>query len=272
MGNHMRCIRQVTFIALGLVLLPAADSSATWGYDGVSVPTTAGLIRTQPHPSGGVYSVNFYATDIEANETTVRVQWLDEFGNGNFGPDGIEIWNDIGMDGGLYNITTTTSPSGELWVFLHVFENVTLIHSILVYGVDANGLEITPTFGLLLRQTTNEVDDELILTDAADNVYVVWQQNLGGDAYTLSAQKLSAAGVVQWAAGGVLVASFDATDLQDVDAVADATDGLLVTWSRTSGGEDGIYAQSMASLIVALCAVSYVLMVALTRSALLGVV
>ena len=83
--------------------------------------------------------------------------------------------------------------------------------------------------------------DPKLTTDGSGGAIAVWWDNRGSD-HDIYAQRISAAGQVQWTANGVAVCT--KTGDQDYPVlVSDGSGGAFITWIDNHGGEKNIYAQ-----------------------------
>ncbi len=112
--------------------------------------------------------------------------------------------------------------------------------SVYVQHVDTDGVSLWSDFGADL--TGVGADEPQITTDGAGGSIVAWTD--GRNEYSdIYAQRISAAGVVQWAANGIAVC--DAIGSQGHPVIAeDGSGGCLIAWEDGRDGTDvDIYAQ-----------------------------
>jgi hypothetical protein len=101
--------------------------------------------------------------------------------------------------------------------------------------------------GVVVGAAANDQFNPNLAPDGSGEVIVAWQDHRGStsDVY---AQRISAAGVVQWTANGVVIAA--ATNDQEIPQVtSDGVGGAIVTWSDTRAGftNADIYSQRVNS-------------------------
>jgi hypothetical protein len=82
-----------------------------------------------------------------------------------------------------------------------------------------------------------------IASDEAGGTIVVWSDNRNGG-FDLFAQRIDAAGTVQWGAAGVTL-STAATVQRNYAIIADGAGGAIVAWQDSSSGSADIYAQKV---------------------------
>src|SRR5439155_16594153 len=80
------------------------------------------------------------------------------------------------------------------------------------------------------------------IPDGAGGTIVVWEEFRSATSYDIYAQKLNAAGVTQWAAGGVVVCAA-ADRQQSPQLVSDGAGGVIVAWLDSRSGAVHVYAQ-----------------------------
>ena len=82
-----------------------------------------------------------------------------------------------------------------------------------------------------------------IISDGRSGAIITWKYFNGVD-YDIYAQKINAAGVVQWTAGGVAI-SAQTGDQNDPQIISDGSGGAIIAWTDTRNGNDDIYAQKI---------------------------
>ena len=80
------------------------------------------------------------------------------------------------------------------------------------------------------------------IPDGAGGTIVVWEEFRSATNYDIYAQKLNAAGVTQWATGGVVVCAA-ADRQQSPQLVSDGAGGAIVAWLDSRSGAVHVYAQ-----------------------------
>jgi hypothetical protein len=87
-----------------------------------------------------------------------------------------------------------------------------------------------------------------IVSDDAGGVIIAWNDRRNGNDYDIYAQRINAAGVVQWTANGVAVCT-STNDQVTVKIVSDGANGAIISWQDFRNGSDyDIYAQRINSL------------------------
>jgi hypothetical protein len=99
-----------------------------------------------------------------------------------------------------------------------------------------------PNVNVPLCTAANDQTYATMVSDNAGGAIVAWQDSRGGD-YDIYAQRVSAAGVVQWIAGGVTICSA-ANDQFGPMIVSDGSNGAIITWADyRSGNNYDVYVQ-----------------------------
>jgi hypothetical protein len=109
--------------------------------------------------------------------------------------------------------------------------------------VSVAGAPQWPVDGVALCTANRDQLGPTIVSDGAGGAIVVWQDYRSGTDYDIYAQKISAAGTVQWTEDGVTLCT--ATGNQwNPTIVSDGAGGAIVAWQdQRSGSNDDIYAQ-----------------------------
>ncbi len=111
--------------------------------------------------------------------------------------------------------------------------------------ISATGTVQWTANGVALCSVTGDQNAPTIVSDGAGGAIVAWRDDRGANNnYGVYAQRISAAGTVQWTANGVaLVTATSAYAGISHTIVSDGTGGAIVTWSDNRNGSIDIYAQ-----------------------------
>ncbi len=111
--------------------------------------------------------------------------------------------------------------------------------------VDASGAVLWTANGVALCAATSDQFNVAIASDGAAGAIVAWQDNRAGtDIY---AQRVDAAGTVQWTANGVVIST--AANSQFLPTIAvDGAGGAIVTWEDLRAGNSDVYVQRVNNL------------------------
>ncbi len=120
--------------------------------------------------------------------------------------------------------------------------------------VDASGAVLWTVDGVAISTAALDQMNPRLVSDGSGGAIIVWEDYRGGN-YDIYAQRVSALGVVQWAADGILICS--AANSQDfAGIVSDGSGGAIVAWEDYRGGNYDIYAQRVNASGVAQWAVN----------------
>lgn len=104
----------------------------------------------------------------------------------------------------------------------------------------------TPVSTIVLNTTV----EQQVISDGAGGSFILWRDSRGSTGLNVYAQRLNAAGVVQWTTNGVPVCN--ATGDQNLaQMVLDGSGGIIVTWQDTRNSGYDIYAQRLNAAGVA---------------------
>jgi len=117
------------------------------------------------------------------------------------------------------------------------------IPDIYAQRVDAGGVTRWTANGVPVCTAADGQFRPVIVTDGARGAIIVWEDLRNGPQFDIYAQRVNAAGAVQWTTDGVAISTAD-NDQRAPTLIADGTGGAIITWedSRGSGIPD-IYAQ-----------------------------
>jgi hypothetical protein len=113
---------------------------------------------------------------------------------------------------------------------------------IYVQRVNAMGIAQWTANGVALCTATGSQLTPLVVSDGAGGAVVVWEDQRGGNR-DIYAQRVNAAGAIQWTSDGLAVSAATG-DQKEFAVVSDGAGGAIVAWSDyRSGTEYDIYAQ-----------------------------
>ncbi|UOK43666.1 MULTISPECIES: T9SS type A sorting domain-containing protein [Flavobacterium] len=128
------------------------------------------------------------------------------------------------------------------------FRQSTTNSNIWAQRIDSNGVTQWLTSGVSICTALNNQDQVEIISDGNGGAIIVWSDRRYNSTYTdIFAQKINAAGVVQWTTNGVGIC-YAPNHNYNPQIIADGNGGAIITWmdNRTDGRGD-IYAQSINS-------------------------
>jgi len=220
----------------------SANGAPLWTTDGVALCTAAGdqlspaivsdnaggaIITWQDFRSGTGFDI--YARKISAAGT---VQWT---------ADGVALCTAAGNQ---WNPTIVKDGGGGAivaWQDQRSGANDDIYAQRILTGGTVNWT----ANGVTLCTATGEQSVPAIAADGVGGAIVTWDDYRNSD-YDIYAQKIAAAGTVQWTANGVALCSATGGQYSPT-IVADGTGGAIVTWFVQRRGNYDIYAQRILS-------------------------
>jgi hypothetical protein len=235
-------MRARVFFILTPVFLAASISHAAWQTDGVGVATSSDYQTTQamaPDGAGGVIITwHEYRTGTGYD---VFAQRLSASGDPLWTPGGVAI-SAAARDQAVPTITA--DGSGGAIIAWYDDRNCCFNPDIFAQRVDASGAVQWTANGVAICTAVKEQTWPDIVTDGAGGAIIVWEDGrIGGLQRDVFAQRISAAGAVQWAANGVALCNA-ANNQYIPKIISDGAGGAIATWHdfRISGVAD-IYVQ-----------------------------
>jgi hypothetical protein len=221
-----------------------ASGAVQWTTDGVAICTAAstqqsptivsdgagGAIITWHDYRGGAYA-DIYAQRVNGAGT---VQWPA---------------NGVAICAATYNqVSPTIVPDGAGGAVI-TWDDLRGGASWDIYAqrVNASGAVQWPADGVALCTASYDQSSPKIASDGAGGAIVTWQDLRNGASLDIYAQRVSAAGVVQWTANGVALCAAGNSQL-DAAIASDGAGGAIVTWDDIrSGAYYDIYAQRVSA-------------------------
>ncbi len=117
-----------------------------------------------------------------------------------------------------------------------------LDYDIYAQRVNASGLVQWTTNGVVICNAINTQNNPRIEPDGANGALIAWSDKRNSLDNNVYAQRVSAAGIVQWAANGLLVCNAS-NNQSAIDIKYVGTSGLVLTWKDDRSGSNAIYAQ-----------------------------
>ena len=230
---------------LGTALLLPGSAAAAWPAGSVvNVPlcTASGNQSGSVSVPDGVGGAIVAWWDVRNGNADIYAQRISAAGLVQWQPDGIAVCT---AAGGQTDPTIVADGAGGAVVTWADYRTG---------QADIYAQRISPGGGLMwatdgVAVCTNASDQYNVVTtaDGAGGVVVGWYDFSSGSG-DLYAQKISAAGTVQWAAGGVVIAAA-ASNQQSPTIASDGAGGAIIAWQdyRASAFDCSIYAQRVSS-------------------------
>jgi hypothetical protein len=151
--------------------------------------------------------------------------------------DGIPVSSTVGNQLGMVIVTDTAG--GAIMVWLDYRNGAT--SDLFAQRVNSLGVVQWTLDGVPITISASDQTLPVVAPDGFGGAIVAWKDLRNGNA-DIYAQRISAAGVVQWTANGVAICTN--TSIQDVPAIAiDGSNGAIITWSDLRAGDYDVYAQ-----------------------------
>ena len=205
-------------------------------YGGTSVSDGAGgAIVTWEDQRGGPGIYDIYAQRVSADGT---VLWTT---------DGVALCTATGTQTAA---TITSDGAGGAIVSWVDYRSGESSSSARIYAqrISAAGAVQWTANGVALCTATGLQGSPVITSDGAGGAIVIWEDYRGGGNPGLYAQRISAAGTVQWTPDGVALCTATGGQYRIPKIVSDGAGGAIVTWSDyRSGTNFDIYAQRISA-------------------------
>jgi hypothetical protein len=229
-----------------LILLTSTIARAQWVNNGiplVNAPFVQGFETIVPDGSGGAIVI-WQDRRSGAGDYDIYAQRTDAFGNALWALNGVPI---IIATNDQTNIVATTDGAGGaiiMWA-----DNRAGNADIYAQRVSASGTLLWPVLGAAINTIGSSIQiPTSVIPDGSGGAIVSFNDGRNLANADLYAQRINAAGVTQWAGGGVAV-SVGAGDQYASVMAPDGAGGAIVTWTDSRAGSTNldIYAQRMSA-------------------------
>jgi hypothetical protein len=212
-----------------------------WTVNGIPICTaTNNQVYTAMAPNGneGAFIVweDYRAGFTDPN---IYAQHLASNGNLSWQSDGIGICTSTGSQRNPQILKSDNSSAYIVWT-----DTRNASDDIYAQRVDTSGTIFWSANGVAVCNESHQQNNVAIASDGAGGAIMVWT-DLRDDQGNIYAQRIDAAGNVQWAANGIPVCS--AGGIQDWSTIiADGSGGAIIVWQdQRNGGQPDIYAQRL---------------------------
>ncbi len=218
-----------------------AAGAVTWTPDGVALCAAAG---NQFRPTivadgaGGAIVVWF---DWRSGTSDIYAQHIDAAGAVTWTPDGVAL---CAAAGNQFRPTIVADGAGGAIVAWYDYRNGT-DSDIYAQRIDAAGAVQWTANGVAVSTAVGDQDNPMLVSDDAGGAILTWQDaRRGRDIADVYAQRIDAAGAVQWVRDGIAVSATTGGDPSNPTIASDHAGGAIVTWTDARGGtNDDVYAQ-----------------------------
>jgi len=224
-----------------LLLLVALPARAQWTIDGVGVCTAIGLqgIQAITNDNAGGWITAW--ADTRGASQDIYAQRLDAAGTPLWTANGVVVCNAantqtnlrIASDGAGGAIVIWSDRRGSSW-------------DVYAQRIDPTGTAVWTANGVPICTAVNNQFYPQLSPDGAGGAIITWTDYRNGSNTAIYAQRVNAAGVVQWAVDGAPVSTL-ATLAYMPAIVTDGAGGAIITWNDTRNGSTNsdIFAQRM---------------------------
>jgi len=213
-----------------------ATGTVQWTANGIVL---CAVTLTQQHPtiaadgSGGAI-VTWY--DSRSGGNDIYAQRVNASGAVQWTADGVALCTAAGIQ--QYPTIVSDGAGGAIITWYDIRSGNADIYA---QRVNASGVAQWTADGVPICTATSGQYTPKIMPDGAGGAIVTWYDSRSGN-NDIYAQRVNAAGAVQWTANGVALCTA-AGDQQSPEIVSDGMSGAIVTWYDSRSGSTDIYAQ-----------------------------
>jgi hypothetical protein len=217
-----------------------ASGSVQWTPDGVVV-CAAQSDQDVPKPisdgSGG--AIITWQDRRNATFSDIYAQRINASGTMQWATDGIVVCS---ASNSQINPSIVSNGSGGAvisWMDLRSLND----YDIYLQRVNAAGVVQWTSNGVAVAAAVGDQQNEVMVADGAGGITIVWEDGRSGTNFDIYAQRVNAAGAVQWTGNGTAICTA-LENQQRPDVVNDGEGGVIICWqdSRVPTNMD-IYAQ-----------------------------
>jgi hypothetical protein len=218
----------------------AADGTAMWGVNGVSVCGAAGeqeFPEIVPDGAGGAIIV--WEDRRFPAEHIIYAQRVDADGVGQWTPDGIVV-----CDAPTYENQIQVIPDGLSGAIVSWTDGRDGLPDIYAQRLSAAGDTLWTFDGLEVCTDNNDQVESQLASDGSGGAIIAWRDGRGfrTDLYV---QRIGAGGSAMWTQDGIALTDTNVSQDQQ-RMVPDGSGGAIVTWVDQRGGWLDIYGQRIA--------------------------
>ncbi len=223
-------------LALALMTMAVPPlAHAQWVPDGVALCQSASTQITAHIVSDGAGGAIVTWEDARNGGFDIYAQRVDAAGTPQWAADGVAVCTAANVQGFPRIVSDDAGGAIVTWT-----DNRSGVTGVYAQRVNAAGVPLWTADGVFLGTPAT---DPTTTADGAGGAIVTWQRLVASGNNDIYAQRVDAAGVPQWTAGGIAVC-IAAGDQQDPVLVSDGAGGTIVTWyDRRDPARYEIYAQ-----------------------------
>lgn len=248
MRHPSRFVRGLAMVSLLAMAATTRPATAAWPHDpnagNVAVcaaANTQGSQKVLPDGSGGAFIV---WTDARAGiGYDIYAQRISAAGVPLWTANGVAVCS---ATGDQYAPVIAADGAGGAIIAWYDSRGVTNF-DIYAQRVSATGVAQWAANGLALCTAAGNQEAPAIVSDGSGGAIVTWQDYRSGTHYDVYAQRLNAAGTLQWTGNGVALCAA-VNDQYSPRIASDGAGGAIVTWTDYRGGASSdIYAQRVGA-------------------------
>jgi hypothetical protein len=222
----------------------SAAGSVQWAANGVALCAAASnQINPAITSNGGGGAIVTWLDYRSGTNYDLYTQQVSSAGSVQWAANGVALCT---ASSNQYSPTIAPDGAGGAIVTWYDYRSGTS-NDIYAQRISAGGTVQWTVDGVALCTASGNQDLPIIVADGAGGAIVTWPDTRSVTNFDVYAQRISAAGSVQWTANGVALCA-DAGNQQDPVIVPDGAGGAIVTWSDYRGGTNyDVYAQRVSS-------------------------
>ncbi len=234
-------MKQILLICTLVLLCGSWLVHAQWSSNpAVNTPIST-AVNTQYNPAitnDGMGGAIITWSDFRSGMYDIYAQRISTAGVVQWTADGIPI--STAADDNQFSTIISDGAGGAIitWQALHSYTE----EDIYAQRINAAGVVQWIANGVPISTAKRGQYHPIIVSDGIGGAIITWYDYRSGTNTDIYAQRISAAGVVQWTANGVPI-SKSASDLQHPTITSDGTGGAIITWEDYRSGNGSIYAQ-----------------------------
>ena len=209
-----------------------AAGAVQWTANGVAISVAANNQNSPTIVSDGVGGAIITWYDIRIGGYDIYAQRINAAGVVQWTADGVAICTAAQVQD---YPTIVSDGAGGAIITWHDFRSGTF-NDIYAQRINAAGVVQWTANGVVISTAANNQDPPLIVSDGASGAIITWQDYRSTTVtdWDIYAQRINAAGVVQWTANGVVIST--AANNQDPPLiVSDGASGAIITWQDYRG-------------------------------------
>jgi hypothetical protein len=233
----MRRFAIVLCVLIVLSLLGLNGSHAGWIEDGMPLMRQWGSVGTGAMTTDGSSGAIVVYQACHEGIGRILAQCIDSLGVTQWGAEGVVVCPAGGHQD--YPRIATDGAGGAIIIWCDYRNGDADIYA---QRVDASGAIQWASDGVPLCLASADQIEPQVIPDGAGGAIVAWQDYRGGTTSDVYAQRVNAAGAVQWTASGVALCTATGNQYYPVIA-SDGAGGAIAAWTDVRSGDYDIYAQ-----------------------------